>query len=183
MSKTTKDEWYVDNERFSTESEAFSALCRPIKKHWLQNIPEDHKAKDWSKFRPKIPDYLGECFLLISTKLAYRPNFSAYSWKEEMISDGVENCLHYCDNFDTTKGKAFGYFTQICWYAFLRRIEKEKTITSMFKDVIQQGDRANSSYMTLSEHDKDDVRFIKDTWDFTSPTDIGISTDPSSDND
>ena len=44
-----------------------------------------------------------------------------------MISDGIENCLQYMDNFDPEKSKnPFAYFTQIIYYAFIRRIQKEK---------------------------------------------------------
>lgn len=76
---------------------------------------------------PKIPDYIGECFLKIANNLAKRPNFCMYSYRDEMISDGIENCIMYYDNFDPNKStNPFAYFTQICWYAFVRRIAKEK---------------------------------------------------------
>ena len=77
--------------------------------------------------KPKIPDYIGECFLKIANNLAKRPNFYSYTYKDEMISDAIENCLMYFENFDPEKSSnPFAYFTQICWYAFIRRIDKEK---------------------------------------------------------
>lgn len=76
---------------------------------------------------PRVPDYIGECLLLIATRLAKKPNFYAYSYRDEMISDGIENCLQYINNFDPEKSQnPFAYFTQIITFAFIRRIEKEK---------------------------------------------------------
>ncbi len=77
--------------------------------------------------KPRVPNYLGECFLKIANHLAYKSNFINYTYREEMISDGIENCITYIDNFDPDKSKnPFAYFTQITYYAFLRRIQKEK---------------------------------------------------------
>lgn len=79
------------------------------------------------KPKPPIPNYIGECFMKIAEGLAQKSNFSNYSYKDEMISDGIENCLMYFDNFDPVRSKnPFAYFTQIIFYAFLRRIQKEK---------------------------------------------------------
>jgi len=76
---------------------------------------------------PAIPNYIGECFLKIANHLSRKPNFASYSFRDEMISDGIENCLMYFRNFDPTKSKnPFAYFTQIIYYAFLRRIMREK---------------------------------------------------------
>ena len=77
--------------------------------------------------RPIVSRYIGECIMLIATRLATRPNFVGYSYKDEMISDGIENCLAYIHNFNPEKStNPFAYFTQIIYYAFLRRIQKEK---------------------------------------------------------
>lgn len=84
-------------------------------------------AKEEGKIKPRVPNYIGECFLKIANHLAYKSNFINYSYREEMISDGIENCITYIDNFDPEKSKnPFAYFTQITYYAFLRRIAKEK---------------------------------------------------------
>ena len=85
------------------------------------------ESEDENKEKPQIPNYIGECFLKISNNLAKRPNFYNYTYKDEMISDAIENCLMYFENFDPEKSSnPFAYFTQICWYAFIRRIDKEK---------------------------------------------------------
>jgi hypothetical protein len=85
------------------------------------------KAKSENKLEPSIPNYIGECFLKIADHLSRKPNFISYSFRDEMISDGIENCLMYFRNFDPEKSKnPFAYFTQIIYYAFLRRIMKEK---------------------------------------------------------
>ena len=84
-------------------------------------------AKDNDIEPPPIPDYAGECFLKIAEKLSHRPNFINYAFREEMVSDGIENCVMYANNFNPEKSQnPFAYFTQIIYYAFLRRISQEK---------------------------------------------------------
>ena len=85
------------------------------------------EAKLNDKTLPRIPSYLGECFLKIATHLSYKPNFVNYTFRDDMISDGIENCVQYIDRFNPEKSSnPFAYFTQIIYYAFLRRIAKEK---------------------------------------------------------
>ena len=80
------------------------------------------KAKDLPK--PRISNYLGECFLKIATHLSYKPNFVNYMFRDDMISDGIEHCLPYIHNFDPINSKnPFAYFTQIIHHAFLCRIQ------------------------------------------------------------
>lgn len=108
-----KKQHYVDNKKFLVEIVKYREAVETAK---LQDRP-----------KPRITHYLGDCFLKIATHLSYRPNFINYMYKEDMISDGVENCVQYIDNFDPAKSKnPFAYFTQIVYYAFLRRIAKEK---------------------------------------------------------
>lgn len=77
--------------------------------------------------KPRLPEYVGKCFMMIAENLSHRPNFLSYSFRDEMISDAIENCVMYADNFNPTKSKnPFAYFTQIVYYAFLRRIQREK---------------------------------------------------------
>ena len=84
-------------------------------------------AKKENRPPPVIPNYIGECFMKIAEGLSHKPNFINYTYREEMMSDGIENCLMYFNNFDPTKSNnPFAYFTQIIYYAFLRRISKEK---------------------------------------------------------
>ena len=100
-------------------------------KEFLQAMIERNEkcklAKDFGVDPPPVTNYIGECFLKIANHLSYRPNFINYTYREEMISDGIENCLQYVHNFNPDKSpNPFAYFTQIIYYAFLRRIQKEK---------------------------------------------------------
>ena len=108
-----KKQHYVDNEKFLI-------VMRDYRENYL-------KSKDDETTPPQIPDYAGECFLKIAERLSHRPNFINYAFREEMVSDGIENCVMYASNFNPEKStNPFAYFTQIIYYAFLRRIEKEK---------------------------------------------------------
>jgi len=85
------------------------------------------KAEDKKRTKPVVTNYIGECFLKIANHLSYRPNFINYTYRDDMISDGIENCLQYMRNFNPEKSNnPFAYFTQIIYYAFIRRIQKEK---------------------------------------------------------
>lgn len=85
------------------------------------------EAREAGRELPKIPNYVGECFLLICNKLSTKPNFMGYSYRDEMISDAIENCVSAAHSFDPSKStNPFAYFTQIAWNAFIRRITKEK---------------------------------------------------------
>jgi len=111
--KEIKKEHYVNNKEF------FAAM-----QEWKVLVNE---ASEQDDPRPPIGEYIGECFVKIAEHLSYRPNFVNYPFREEMIGDGIENCLMYAHNFNPEKSKnPFSYFTQIIYYAFLRRIEKEK---------------------------------------------------------
>ena len=95
------------------------------------------KEKDLPK--PRITNYLGSCFLKIATHLSYKPNFVNYMFRDDMISDGIENCVQYIHNFDPEKSRnPFAYFTQIIHYAFLRRIQKEKKQLEIKTKIIEK---------------------------------------------
>lgn len=107
---------YVDNALFLKSLKEYRAAV--------------HRANRDKKELPQIPEYIGECFLKIATHLSFKPNFVNYTYRDDMISDGVENCLVYIENFDPAKSSnPFGYFTQIIYYAFLRRIQRERKHT------------------------------------------------------
>jgi hypothetical protein len=111
---------YVNNKEFLAAMVEWKAAVR------------EAEANDEPK--PQVTNYIGECFLKIANHLSYRPNFINYTYREEMISDGIENSLQYIDNFDPEKSKnPFAYFTQIIYFAFIRRITKEKK-QSLIKD-------------------------------------------------
>ena len=95
------------------------------------------KEKDLPK--PRITNYLGSCFLKIAPHLSYKPNFVNYMFRDDMISDGIENCVQYIHNFDPEKSRnPFAYFTQIIHYAFLRRIQKEKKQLDIKNKIIEK---------------------------------------------
>lgn len=84
-------------------------------------------AKENNTQKPQVSNYIGQCLMLIAQRVSHKPNFSSYSYREEMISDAIENCIMYIDNFDPAKSSnPFAYFTQIIHFAFIRRIQKEK---------------------------------------------------------
>ena len=96
-------------------------------------------AKENDLPKPRITNYLGSCFLKIATHLSYKPNFVNYMFRDDMISDGIENCVQYIHNFDPEKSKnPFAYFTQIIHYAFLRRIQKEKKQLDIKNKIIEK---------------------------------------------
>lgn len=114
---------------------------------------------------PPVTTYIGQCFVEIAENLAKKPNFMNYPFKEDMIGDGVENCLMYCSNFDPSKSNnPFSYFTQIIYYAFLRRIQKEKKQTLIkykyLKSLDTKGDLSEYlKHMGISEDEEN--YFIK----------------------
>ena len=113
MTKRKRSEHYVNNKEF---------LAALIKYREDKEIAEIQ-----GKPKPPIPRYIGECFLKIANHLSFKPNFVNYMFKEDMISDGIENCVQYIHNFNPEKSQnPFAYFTQIIHYAFIRRITKEK---------------------------------------------------------
>ena len=104
---------YVDNKKFLQAMIEYRDKCK--------------KAEENNRKKPLVTNYIGECFLKIANHLSYRPNFINYTYRDDMISDGIENCLQYMNNFDPDKSNnPFAYFTQIIYYAFIRRIQKEK---------------------------------------------------------
>ena len=108
-----RSEHYVNNKEFLAALEDY--------------IAQVHRGKLNDKEPPQIPRYIGECFLKIANHLSYKPNFVNYMFKDDMICDGIENCVRYIHNFNPEKSKnPFAYFTQIIYYAFLRRISQEK---------------------------------------------------------
>ena len=115
---TDKKPHYVNNANFS------SAVVEYVK--------SVNEAKEKDEILPKVPNYIAQCFLKIAEGLAHKSNFIRYTYREEMVMDAVENCLKAVENYNieaatrTGNPNAFAYFTQITWYAFLRRIAKEK---------------------------------------------------------
>ena len=125
MAKRKRSEHYVNNK------EVLAALIR------YQEDIEIARLQD--KTKPVIPRYIGECFLKIANHLSFKPNFVNYMFKEDMISDGIENCVQYIHNFNPEKSRnPFAYFTQIIHYAFLRRIQREKRQLEIKNKIIEK---------------------------------------------
>ena len=143
MNKTKKkNEHYVNNADFL---EAMKAYRKQV------NIAKKQKLT-----KPPVTDYLGSCFLKIANHLSYRPNFINYTFRDDMISDGIENCLQYLHNFNPNKSNnPFAYFTQIIYYAFIRRIQKEKKQTTIKQRIIAEG---NYDDMTLNPGEDRDFK-------------------------
>jgi hypothetical protein len=140
---------YINNKDF------FNALVE--RKELL--ITADKEGNDV----PQISNYLGECILKIANNLANKGNFCGYSFKDEMISDGIENCMKYFDKFDVTKSSnPFSYYTQIIYFAYLRRIAKEKQQHILKHKIIQSIDNI---VFDLQGHD-DDMEFINSYREF-----------------
>ena len=119
------DSHYVDNREFLKSIILYRRACA--------------QAKRAGRREPRVPEYIGECFLKIATHLSYKPNFVNYMFRDDMISDGIENCVQYIHNFDPEKSKnPFAYFTQIIHYAFLRRIQKEKKQLEIKTKIIER---------------------------------------------
>ena len=112
--------------------------------------------------KPVIPRYIGECFLKIATHLSFKPNFVNYMFKDDMVCDGIENCVQYINNFNPEKSKnPFAYFTQIIHYAFLRRIQKEKRQMDIKQKIIEKS--GNDEVFVADEKDKSsEYNSIKD---------------------
>jgi hypothetical protein len=149
MQKRKRSEHYVNNKEFLV------AICK-----YKNDVAE---AAEKGETKPRITNYLGECFLKIATHLSYKPNFVNYMFREDMICDGIENCVQYIHNFNPEKSSnPFAYFTQIIHYAFLRRIQKEKKQMEIRTKIIERsgydevftvdGDHYNSAeYNSIKE--------------------------------
>ena len=129
-------------------------------------------AKKNNKDLPQISEYLGSVFLKIAQRLSFRPNFINYAFKNDMISDGIENCLHYIHNFNPEKSNnPFAYFTQIIYYAFIRRIQKEKKqLYIKYKSMqnyettpeYMDQEKSNNNFISLSDYDNSDFKVMVD---------------------
>jgi DNA-directed RNA polymerase specialized sigma24 family protein len=137
---------YINNNEFLEAVKDYKKLCL--------------EAEDSGDDAPRIPNYIGECIFKISTRLASRPNFSGYTYKDDMISDGLENAIQALGNFDPEKSSnPFAYFTQIIWYAFLRRIDKEKKQLYIKHKVIENS-VIHGTAVEKNDGDSGDAAFI-----------------------
>ncbi len=151
MKKTKAKEkpHYVDNKKFLEAMVEYREKCL--------------KAEENNKTKPDVTNYIGECFLKIANHLSYRPNFINYTFRDDMISDGIENCLQYMSNFNPDKSNnPFAYFTQIIYYAFIRRIQKEKKQIQIKSKLI-----ANTGVENMMDQSQgDDTQYQSQLLDF-----------------
>ena len=149
MAKKTNKAHYVDNKKFLQAMIEHREKCRI--------------AEEKGKKKPDVSNYIGECFLKIANHLSYRPNFINYTFRDDMISDGIENCLQYMNNFNPDKStNPFAYFTQIIYYAFIRRIQKEKKQMEVKKKLIQNAGVENM----MDQLEGDDSQYRSQLLDF-----------------
>jgi len=151
MARRKKSEHYVNNKEFLAALIAYKEIVE------IAAIRGEPK--------PRITNYLGECFLKIATHLSFKPNFVNYMFKDDMICDGIENCVQYIGNFDPNKSSnPFAYFTQIIHYAFLRRIQKEKRQLEIKNKILEKTgfDEVFTDDNTIDGGNYSDYNSIKD---------------------
>ena len=153
MAQKAKPEHYVNNKEFTAA----------ITEH---NLAVRKAVKD-GKEPPRVSEYIGECIYKIATRLSTKPNFINYSYRDEMICDGIENCLQYINNFNPEKSQnAFAYITQIIYYAFLRRIQKEKKQSAIKQKAIMNSgiltDMVDTMDGDTNQYSNSYVEFLQD---------------------
>ena len=149
MKRKKENTHYVDNKKFLEAMIEYRDKCE--------------KAKKRNRKKPDVTNYIGECFLKIANHLSYRPNFINYTYRDDMISDGIENCLQYMNNFDPDKSdNPFAYFTQIIYYAFIRRIQKEKKQMQVKAKIIANAGVENM----MDQLEGDDAQYQSQMLDF-----------------
>jgi len=143
-----KKNHYVDNERFLNEIVEYKKRIAEAKEQGLE--------------KPRVSEYIGKCIYLIAENLSHKPRFMNYSFRDELVSDAIENCFLYFDNFNPDKGSnPFAYFTQIIYYAFHRRISKEEKNRYIIYKKFQESvlDTSDAALMI----DSDDNHLISST--------------------
>jgi len=165
MTKRKRSEHYVNNKEFLAALTKYreDVEISFIRKYGREPTRED-RSKGWDT-KSQIPRYIGECFLKIANHLSFKPNFVNYMFKEDMISDGIENCVQYIHNFDPEKSQnPFAYFTQIIHYAFLRRIQKEKRQLDIKNKILERSEYSEvfTDDNTVDTGNYSDYNSIKD---------------------
>jgi hypothetical protein len=131
---------YVDNEKFLAEIVEYKAKCK--------------EASEKGLSKPRVSEYIGKCIYLIAENLSHKPRFMNYSFRDELVSDAIENCFLYFDNFNPTISQnPFAYFTQIIYYAFHRRISKEEKNRYIIYKKFQESVLDTSDAALMIDHD------------------------------
>lgn len=125
------------------------------------------EAEDSGEEPPRIPNYIGECIYQIANRLAYKPNFINYTYRDDMIADGLENAIMCVNNFDPEKSSnPFAYFTQVIWFAFIRRIHKEKKQTYITHKVMENSLLTDTAFEHGSNSDFNSSSFKESSNDY-----------------
>ena len=146
-----KSENYINNKEFSEAVFSYVKECNECKENGTKV--------------PVVPNYIAQCFLKIAEGLSHKANFIRYTYREEMVMDAVENCLRAIDNYNieaatrTGNPNAFAYFTQISWYAFLRRIAKEKKQQDVKLKFLSQS--GLEEYIDTNQNDTHSVQVVR----------------------
>jgi len=131
---------YVDNEKFLAEIIEYKTKVVHSKENGLE--------------KPRVSEYIGKCIYLIAENLSHKPRFMNYSFRDELVSDAIENCFLYFDNFNPDISKnPFAYFTQIIYYAFHRRISKEEKNRYIMYKKFQESVLDTSDASLMVDHD------------------------------
>ena len=130
---------YVDNKKFLEEMTIYYKACQ--------------EAEAIGEESPRINEYIGTCIYEIANRLSHKPNFINYPFREEMVGDGIENAVKCIRNFNPEKSSnPFAYFTQVIYFAFIRRIQREKK-NLYIKHKIMEKNIIDTSLMEEGEAD------------------------------
>jgi len=163
--KKDKDSIKSKNKQYIDNAEFLKAMIV-----WKKQIRE---SEDCGEKNPPVCTYIAECFIKIAEHLSYRPNFMNYPFREDMVGDGIENCILYAHNFDPKKSKnPFSYFTQIIYYAFLRRIEKEKKQAYIKYKMMKINDEEGDLTRWIKEKDFEEYNSQYNKFDILTDSDI-----------
>jgi len=137
---TKKKKNYVNNAEFLAAMIVYKKAVR--------------EAEDSGEQLPRIPNYIGECIYQIANRLAYKPNFINYTYRDDMVADGLENAITCINNFDPEKSSnPFAYFTQVIYFAFIRRIHKEKKQTYVRHKVLENAMLTDTAFQHGEQSD------------------------------
>jgi hypothetical protein len=170
MKRRDKTEHYVDNKEFYNAMVSYKNKWNEARSRYYNKYGNYPKNTDDWEGRPRIPKYIGECLLKIATHLSYLPKFANYTSREDMIMDAVENSILYLYNFDPDyinpktgkKKNPFAYFTQITYFAFLRRIGKENRQKEIADKILEKAMYDEVFHVDEEVHNSD-YNSIKDS--------------------
>ncbi len=155
MTQRKKPNHYVDNEKLYLAMKDF--------------IEKYNKAVAEGTQLPQPSNYIGKSVTDIAEGWARSPKFNRYTFKQEMIEDGIENVFKYIHNFDPVKySNPHAYFSQIIYFAFLRRIKLEQKDQYIKAKLLID----SSIFNGFSELSHDDMVHINDVYPMINDPDF-----------